>query len=286
MRRLWWILILAGWLGTSASPASAQNCVVVNGVTTCANTFRFSSPVFIVTSKQGPAVTITRGSLGANITDQAISSTATWLDSGTTYTHWKANVTDTASAAASLLMDLQVGGVSKFSVRKDGVAVAATRVCLSGITSSVPCLKANGVNLQARIGDDSALTAIQASRLQASSDISTTSGVVLVVFTAPTISSGFGSSPSIAANNGTAAFTVNVGTGGAATNGVIGLPTATTGWICSVNDLTAAAAHVATNTRQTASTTASVTVENQTTSTGAAIAWTASDVLNLACFAY
>lgn len=47
MRRLWWILLLAGWLGTSASPASAQNCVVVNGATTCANTFRFTAPVLV-----------------------------------------------------------------------------------------------------------------------------------------------------------------------------------------------------------------------------------------------
>lgn len=44
----------------------------------------------------------------------------TWNDAGVTFTAMKMNVTDTASAAASLLMDLQVGGVSKFAVRKDG----------------------------------------------------------------------------------------------------------------------------------------------------------------------
>jgi len=43
-----------------------------------------------------------------------------WNASGTTFTGIKLNVTDTASAAGSLLMDLQVGGVSKASVRKDG----------------------------------------------------------------------------------------------------------------------------------------------------------------------
>jgi len=43
-----------------------------------------------------------------------------WASSGTTFTGIKMNVTDTASAAGSLLMDLQVGGVSKVSVRKDG----------------------------------------------------------------------------------------------------------------------------------------------------------------------
>lgn len=104
--------------------------------------------------------------------------------------------------------------------------------------------------------------------------------------TAPTISSGFGTSPSITANNGTAAFIVNVGTGGTATNGIIGLPTATNGWTCAVNNITAAAGHRADNTRQTASSTTSVTIENQTTSSGAAVAWTASDLVRLNCTAY
>lgn len=105
--------------------------------------------------------------------------------------------------------------------------------------------------------------------------------------TAPTISSGFGTTPSIAANNGTPAFTVNVGTGGTASSGVIGMPTATTGWNCSVTNRTAVAANRANQwTVQTATTTTSVTVQNQTISTGAALAWTASDVLALICFAY
>jgi hypothetical protein len=44
----------------------------------------------------------------------------TWDDGGITFTAIKMDVTDTASAAASLLMNLQVGGVSKFSVDKNG----------------------------------------------------------------------------------------------------------------------------------------------------------------------
>lgn len=47
--------------------------------------------------------------------------TVTWTDSGTTYNAVKMNVTDTASNAASLLMDLQVGGTSKFKASKTGV---------------------------------------------------------------------------------------------------------------------------------------------------------------------
>jgi hypothetical protein len=43
-----------------------------------------------------------------------------WNASGTTFTAIKMNVTDTASAAGSLLMDLQVGGSSLFTVNKSG----------------------------------------------------------------------------------------------------------------------------------------------------------------------
>lgn len=44
----------------------------------------------------------------------------TWNNAGTTFTGIKYNVTDTASASGSLLMDLQVGGTSKLKVGKDG----------------------------------------------------------------------------------------------------------------------------------------------------------------------
>ena len=44
----------------------------------------------------------------------------TWNNVATTFTHIKSNVTDTASAVGSLLMDLQVGGTSRFKVDKEG----------------------------------------------------------------------------------------------------------------------------------------------------------------------
>jgi len=50
----------------------------------------------------------------------------TWNAGATTFTAIKMNVTDTASAAASLLMDLQVGGASRFRVTKAGEAVFAS----------------------------------------------------------------------------------------------------------------------------------------------------------------
>jgi hypothetical protein len=106
--------------------------------------------------------------------------------------------------------------------------------------------------------------------------------------TAPTIASGFGTSPSITANNGTAVILVNVGTGGTASSGVITMPTISgvTGWTCFVENITAHAAHRADDTVQTASTAGSITIENQTKSTGAAVAWTASDIVRIIAFAY
>jgi hypothetical protein len=44
----------------------------------------------------------------------------TWNDGATTFTGIGLDVTDTASASDSLLMDLQVGGTSQFKVSKDG----------------------------------------------------------------------------------------------------------------------------------------------------------------------
>ena len=64
----------------------------------------------------------TLGLGGGTITadDPIIDMAQTWNNAAVTFTAIKANVTSTASAAASLLMDLQVGGVSLASVRKDG----------------------------------------------------------------------------------------------------------------------------------------------------------------------
>lgn len=107
---------------------------------------------------------------------------------------------------------------------------------------------------------------------------------LLMSATAPTVSSGFGSSPSIASNNGTAAFTVNVGTGGSATSGVIGLPTAATGWNCFCTDITTASSTVFLC-KQTASSTTTATIGNFNTS-AVASAWVASDIVRVSCFAY
>ena len=59
---------------------------------------------------------------GATVTtsNPVQSFTQTWNNAGVIFTAWKLNVTNTASAAGSLLADLQIGGASRFKVDKDG----------------------------------------------------------------------------------------------------------------------------------------------------------------------
>lgn len=103
--------------------------------------------------------------------------------------------------------------------------------------------------------------------------------------TAPTVSSGFGTNPSITAN-GTLTFRVNVGTGGTATGGVIGLPTAPNGWNLDISVLNPTATNLLHTTYQSANTTNTVTIANVTTSTGASTAWPASTILMIQATAF
>lgn len=59
--------------------------------------------------------------LGTITDDRPIlNGTVTWNDASETFNAIKVNVTDTASASASRLLALQVGGTDKFVIRKDG----------------------------------------------------------------------------------------------------------------------------------------------------------------------
>lgn len=68
------------------------------------------------------SLTISRGSITTDV--KVLEGTVTWNAGGVIFTGLRLNVTDTASAAASLLADLQVGGVSKFKVDKAGTITA------------------------------------------------------------------------------------------------------------------------------------------------------------------
>ena len=57
-------------------------------------------------------------------------------------------------------------------------------------------------------------------------------GKMIMSATAPTITSGFGTSPSISFSNGTATVIITIGTGGTAYNGTLTFPAAPNGWSC------------------------------------------------------
>lgn len=160
----------------------------------------------------------------------------------------------------------------------------AIDVHLNGGTSLMTLSQTGVLNPLSINGAQNGITA--SARIAGTQFGAQSSGFIFWSQTAPTVSSGFGTSPTITAV-GTGGFTVNVGTGGTATGGVLTMPAAHDGWSCSVNDQTSRNTGTATNqTFQTANTTTSVTVTNQTLSTGASVAWAASDVLNFVCFAF
>jgi hypothetical protein len=107
------------------------------------------------------------------------------------------------------------------------------------------------------------------------------SGGVLLVngTTAPTVVAGAGAS--VVNNNGTAAFTINLG--GAAGTGTITLPTATTGWVCYMQDVTNPDSTVI---QQTGGSQTTVTFKSYSRTTGAAANWTANDIMRCIAFAY
>lgn len=77
----------------------------------------------LVNATTGAALTTTAGTptgLTYTVTDPFINLSQTWNNSVVAFTGLRYNVTDTASNASSLLMDLQVGGTTKFSVAKNG----------------------------------------------------------------------------------------------------------------------------------------------------------------------
>lgn len=180
--------------------------------------------------------------------------------------------------AAALTLALLFGGLSvapsgQAAITR-GFGLVADWLYFNGTTSASPALKRSGTSLHLKLADDSAFANLRLLGVFSDGYTGSSTNALLISGTAPTIGSGFGTSPSIVANNGTAAFTVNVGTGGVATSGVLTLPAATTGWNCFVIDRTNN-----TVTRETATTTTSATLT-------AASAWAASDILQVSCFGY
>lgn len=239
------------------------------------------------------------GNVFTHATGQTISNTAPKLMFTDTTASAKgltiavdANVVDlreSAGAANSLLvLDLAnnrvgVGGSPAVTFQVNGTSTAvdfgfpgAGAGTAQGISSSGSSVVVRGATIFLQgTGGAAGVTAISGNITQ--------NAVLSWAQATPTIPSGFGVTPSVTGTR-SAAFSVNVGTGGTASTGVIAMnATATTGWACNVDDITTPATNA---TRQTASSTTTVTVTNYARTTGIAAAWPASDIIQLACTAY
>lgn len=87
---------------------------------------------------------VTLGGATVTTSNPVLNLSQTWNAGAVTFTGLKLNVTDTASASASLLADLQVGGSSKFSVNKSGNVSAAGTLAVTGAATLSSTLGVTG----------------------------------------------------------------------------------------------------------------------------------------------
>ena len=78
-----------------------------------------AAPLTLTETVGASALTLTGATQTASF--PVLSATQTWNNAGVTFSGWKLNITNTASAAASTLIDLQVGAASKFNVDRSGI---------------------------------------------------------------------------------------------------------------------------------------------------------------------
>jgi hypothetical protein len=77
----------------------------------------------------GPSVNLVGGTVTTS--KPVLDVSQTWNDAAVTFTGIKANITDTASAAASNLLDLQLNGASKFKVSKSGIITLSSNAVIA-----------------------------------------------------------------------------------------------------------------------------------------------------------
>ena len=272
--------VSGGTLAVTGTPLTVSGSQSAANWDTNGLGFKAQAADYTDTSSSGVVATV-HAAHGFGVPTFSASSATTYTEATTLYL---GTPTSGSNVAITTPYSLFATGRGKFGA---GLAVTGGTVNVLGGIISLNASSNNATNIGTGTTTSAVTIGGGSNNIVLGSPVLQNSTKLSFSPTSPTISSGFGTSPSIASNNGTLAFTVNVGTGGTASSGVIGMPTATTGWICSVNNLTGVAANRADQaTRQTATSTTSVTVQNQTLSTGAALAWTASDVLQLSCTGY
>lgn len=106
--------------GTGLTTAGDDTVMVGNGtswvqtaVPDCTRLLSYSTTTNLITCTATAAY-------GTLTSSTPFSITGTWNSGGTTFNQFLVNVTDSASATASLLADFQIGGSAKLSIRKNG----------------------------------------------------------------------------------------------------------------------------------------------------------------------
>lgn len=136
--------------GTRQFGFTACKFVRINAVSRTGGTSSIGTLVtsrgFITSSSAGSlsslnltgALNINQGTITTD--QQAISSTATWNNAGVAFKHWRAVITDTASAAGSLPIEIlggAAGTTNLLSVSKTGILTTGSSI-VSGVDVSVP----------------------------------------------------------------------------------------------------------------------------------------------------
>lgn len=122
-------------LGTNLSiTGTTLDATGGGGATLGANTFTRLQTITQGTANEG-ILASTGYSLTGSSAVSMLDTAGTWNTSGTP-TAWKLNVTDTASNAASLLMDLQLGGSPVYSFGKGGTLKFGGSPKIEGVASS------------------------------------------------------------------------------------------------------------------------------------------------------
>lgn len=176
-------------------------------------------------------------------------------NSGSAPSTWSTNGTS---------LGINCAGGNAFETHASGGGALFTIACAGGQVNALGAIIASG---QIRTGVNYAFS---------------TNHVVLSA-SVPTIGT-CGTTPSIASNNGTATFVVNVGTGGTASTCTVTMPAATAGWSCMVAPTGAPQAAAITYAASTSTT--QITLTNYTASTGVALAWASGQTLNVNCIGY
>ena len=127
---------LAFEVDTLVSTATTRVLTVPNSSGTIALTETFAAPPAIgnTTPNSGSFTTLAANNGAPTASAPVLDLSQTWNASGVTFTGLRFNATNTASAAASLLADFQVGATSQFKIDKTGnVTVPASAGYTAGL---------------------------------------------------------------------------------------------------------------------------------------------------------